>query len=65
MGDRGGMDKLKGKAKEKAGKAMDDDRLKREGRTDQAKGKAKEAVEDAKENVQGVKDSLRPKRDGS
>ncbi|WP_327701688.1 CsbD family protein [Streptomyces decoyicus] len=61
MGDKGAMDKMKGKAKQKAGKAMGDERLKSEGRTDEAKGKAKNAVGNAKENVQGMKDSLKNK----
>ncbi|MFJ9471666.1 CsbD family protein [Streptomyces caniferus] len=61
MGDRGAMDKMKGKAKQKAGKAMGDERLKSEGRTDEAKGKAKGAMGSAKENIQGMKDSLKSK----
>ncbi|WP_030986733.1 CsbD family protein [Streptomyces sp. NRRL S-1813] len=61
MGDKGAMDKMKGKAKQKAGKAMGDERLKSEGRTDEAKGKAKNAMGNAKENVQGMKDSLKNK----
>lgn len=56
MADKGGMDKIKGKAKEAAGKATGSDRMKAEGKMDQAKGKAKEAVADAK-------DHLRDKRD--
>ncbi|MEV5125105.1 CsbD family protein [Streptomyces decoyicus] len=61
MGDKGAMDKMKGKAKQKAGKVMGDERLKSEGRTDEAKGKAKSAMGNAKENAQGMKDSLKGK----
>ncbi|MFD7664317.1 CsbD family protein [Streptomyces sp. NPDC059788] len=61
--DRSAMDKAKGKAKEMAGKATGDDRLKGEGRTDQAKGKAKDAMDEAKGNVQGMRDSLKDKGD--
>lgn len=53
MGDKGAMDKMKGKAKQKAGKIMGDERMKSEGRTDEAKGKAKGAMGNAKENIQG------------
>ncbi|MFD3328411.1 CsbD family protein [Streptomyces sp. NPDC058701] len=56
MADKGGMDKIKGKAKEAAGKATGNDRMKAEGKMDQAKGKTKDAVT-------GAKDSLRDKRD--
>ncbi|MER5884888.1 CsbD family protein [Streptomyces sp. NPDC001941] len=59
------MDKVKGKAKEWAGKATGDDRMAAEGQTDQAKAKAKDAVDKAKERVEGVVDSLRNKRDDS
>jgi uncharacterized protein YjbJ (UPF0337 family) len=41
----GEMDKLKGRAKEAAGAATDDDQLRREGKIDQAAGKTKEAAE--------------------
>lgn len=61
MGDKGAMDKMKGKAKQKVGKVTGDERLKSEGRTDEAKGKAKNAMGNAKENVQGMKDSLKSK----
>ncbi|MEU5544756.1 CsbD family protein [Streptomyces sioyaensis] len=61
MGGKGAMDKMKGKAKQKAGKAMGDERLKGEGRADEAKGRAKGAMGDARENLQGMKDSLKGK----
>ncbi|MCX5384302.1 CsbD family protein [Streptomyces sp. NBC_00083] len=57
MGESG-MDKVKGKAKEMAGKATGNDRMKSEGKTDQAKGKAKDAMDGAKERAKGVGDSL-------
>ena len=41
----GETDKLKGRAKEAAGAATDDDQLRREGKVDQAAGKTKEAAE--------------------
>ncbi|WP_030776465.1 CsbD family protein [Streptomyces sp. NRRL S-920] len=63
MGDKGGMDKLKGKAKEMAGKATGDDRREAEGRTDRAKGEAKDAMESARDKAKGMKDSM--KRDDS
>ncbi|WP_030612714.1 CsbD family protein [Streptomyces sclerotialus] len=58
MADKGAMDKLKGKAKEMAGKATGDRRMKGEGRADQTKGKAKDAVDETKNQAKGVKDSL-------
>ncbi|GAA0477581.1 CsbD family protein [Streptomyces olivaceiscleroticus] len=58
MADKGAMDKLKGKAKEMAGKATGDRRMKGEGRADQTKGKAKDAVDEAKGQGKGIKDSL-------
>jgi uncharacterized protein YjbJ (UPF0337 family) len=52
-------DQIKGKAKEAAGKVTGDDRLEREGQTDQAKGKVKDVADDVTESVAGVRDSLR------
>ncbi|KOT59197.1 MULTISPECIES: CsbD family protein [Streptomyces] len=63
MGDESAMDKVKGKAKEMAGKATGDDRMKSEGKTDRAKGKVKGAMDEAKENAQGMRDSLKDKGD--
>ena len=57
----GEMDKMKGKAKEWAGKATGDKRMEGEGKTDQAKGDVKGAAEDAKESAKGVGDSLKKK----
>ncbi|POX40193.1 CsbD family protein [Streptomyces sp. Ru73] len=58
MADKGAMDKLKGKAKEMAGKATGDRRMKGEGKADQTKGKAKDAMDEVKGQGEGVKDSL-------
>ncbi|MGA4545315.1 CsbD family protein [Uniformispora flossi] len=52
------MDKLKGKAKEVAGKVTGDKRQESEGRTDQAKGEVKETAENARDQVRGMRDSL-------
>jgi uncharacterized protein YjbJ (UPF0337 family) len=41
----GKADELKGRVKEAAGAITDDDKLRREGKIDQAAGKAKQAVE--------------------
>lgn len=43
----GKTDDLKGRVKEAAGAIADDDRLRREGKTDQAAGKIKQTVEKA------------------
>ena len=45
------FDDMKGRAKEAAGDLADDDRLKREGKADQAGAKVKEVAENAKEKV--------------
>jgi uncharacterized protein YjbJ (UPF0337 family) len=50
----GETDKLKGRAKEAAGAATNDDELRREGKIDQAAGKTKEA---AAEGVEKAKDA--------
>ena len=59
MADSSGMKKMKGKAKEAAGKVTGNERMQSEGRTDQAKGKAKEAMGDAKDKAAGMKDSAK------
>ena len=41
----GESDKIKGRAKEAAGAATDDDQLRREGKVDQGAGKTKEKIE--------------------
>lgn len=63
MTDNGAMDKLKGKAKELAGKVTGDKRKTSEGQADQVKGGAKGVAGDAKDRVEGVKDSLTDKKD--
>ena len=47
----GKMDELKGRAKEAAGAITDNDRLRREGKADQAVGKVKQAVEKVVDKV--------------
>ena len=49
---------LGGKAKEGVGKATGNERLEREGETDQAKTTAKEGVRKVKDSLAGMKDSL-------
>jgi uncharacterized protein YjbJ (UPF0337 family) len=53
MSERG--EDLKGRAKEAAGSLTDDDRLRREGKADQASAKVKEKAEDA---VDAVRDKV-------
>jgi uncharacterized protein YjbJ (UPF0337 family) len=45
------MDDMKGRAKEAVGDLTDDDKLKREGKTDQAVGKVKEKIDEAADKV--------------
>ena len=47
-------DKIKGRVKEAVGVITDNDRLKREGRTDQVVGEAKETVEKVQDKVKRV-----------
>ncbi|WP_405783442.1 CsbD family protein [Streptomyces sp. NBC_00859] len=58
MGDDSATDKIKGKAKEAAGKVTGNKRQEAEGKTDQAKGGTKNALGDAKDRAKGMKDSL-------
>jgi uncharacterized protein YjbJ (UPF0337 family) len=51
----GKSDELKGRVKEAAGVLTDDEKLKREGKTDQAVGKIKQQVEKV---IAKVKDAL-------
>lgn len=51
-----GMDKLKGKAKEAAGRLTDDPDLVAEGKLDQAKGDVKQAAEKAKDAAKDILD---------
>jgi len=59
----GKTEDLKGRAKEAAGDLTENDRLKREGKTDQASGKVKEFLEDAKEKGEEVVDKVKEKID--
>jgi uncharacterized protein YjbJ (UPF0337 family) len=56
------IDQVKGRVKEAAGDLTDNDRLKREGKTDRAAGKAKEVVDKgrdmAEEKVDALKDRI-------
>lgn len=55
------IDDAKGRVKEAAGDLTDNDRLKREGKVDQAGAKVKEFVEDVKEKVEGAVDEVKDK----
>ena len=44
-------DEMKGRAKEAVGDLTDDDKLKREGKTDQAVGKVKEKIDEAADKI--------------
>jgi uncharacterized protein YjbJ (UPF0337 family) len=50
------IDAAKGRVKEAAGSLTDDDRLKREGRTDQAKSSVKDAVDKAADKAKDAVD---------
>lgn len=55
MGE-GTIDKLKGRAKETAGAATDNDELRAEGRVDQGKGGLKDKVDDVADKVKDAID---------
>jgi uncharacterized protein YjbJ (UPF0337 family) len=55
------IDDAKGRVKEAAGDLTDNDRLKREGKTDQVGAKVKEFAEDVKEKVEDVVDDVKEK----
>ncbi|MEY2434917.1 MAG: hypothetical protein QOC92_4642 [Acidimicrobiaceae bacterium] len=55
------IDDAKGRVKEAAGDLTDDDRLKREGKTDQVGAKVKDFVEDVQEKVEGAVDDVKEK----
>ena len=55
------IDDAKGRVKEAAGDLTDNDRLKREGKSDQVGAKVKEIVEDVKEKVEDVVDDVKGK----
>ncbi|MFD8544889.1 CsbD family protein [Streptomyces sp. NPDC059649] len=65
MAGKGAKDKIKGKAKQATGKITGDDRLKAEGRMDEAKGKAKDAMEDTRETARGAKESVKRRTERS
>lgn len=50
----GKADELKGRVKEAAGAITDDDKLRREGKVDQAAGKTKQVVEKTIDKVKDV-----------
>ena len=52
-------DKIKGRIKEAVGVITDNDRLKREGQTDQVVGEVKEAAEKVKDKVERVVEKVR------
>ena len=55
------IDDAKGRVKEAAGDLTDKERLKREGKADQAGAKVKEFVDDVKEKVEGAVDDVKEK----
>jgi len=55
----GKADEIKGRVKEAAGAITDDDKLRREGKVDQAAGKVKQAAEKA---VDAVKNAVQGKK---
>jgi uncharacterized protein YjbJ (UPF0337 family) len=52
-------DKIKGRVKEAVGVITDNDRLKREGRTDQAEGEVKETVEKVQDKAKQVVEKVK------
>jgi uncharacterized protein YjbJ (UPF0337 family) len=52
-------DKIKGRVKEAVGVITDNDRLKREGQTDQVVGEVKEATEKVKDKVARVVEKVK------
>jgi uncharacterized protein YjbJ (UPF0337 family) len=61
---RKAAERLKGKGKETAGKAVRDERLEAEGKTDQVKGGLKQAGEKAKDAGKKVKEALKKSAKG-
>jgi uncharacterized protein YjbJ (UPF0337 family) len=57
----GKIDDLKGRAKEAAGDLTDNDRMKNDGKVDQASGKIKDKLENAKDWVEDKVDKARDK----
>jgi uncharacterized protein YjbJ (UPF0337 family) len=52
----GAIDKLKGRAKEAAGAATDNDKLRTEGRIDQGKGSIKEKIDQVADKAKSALD---------
>ncbi|MFF1360567.1 CsbD family protein [Streptomyces sp. NPDC058297] len=59
MTGRGGMDKIKGKAKEMTGKITGDRRKEAEGKGDQFKAEGKKAMREVHDRARGARDSLK------
>ncbi|HMS87834.1 MAG TPA: CsbD family protein [Acidimicrobiales bacterium] len=59
----GNLDNTKGRIKEAAGDLTDNDRLRREGKVDQAAGTIKDKVDSAKDWVQDKVDDARRRND--
>ena len=55
------IDDAKGRVKEAAGDLTDNDKLKREGKADQAGAKVKDFVDDVKEKVEDAVDNVKDK----
>jgi len=55
------IDDAKGRVKEAAGDVTDNDKLKREGKADQAGAKVKDFVDDVKEKVEDAVDGVKEK----
>jgi len=55
------IDDAKGRVKEAAGDITDNDRLKREGKADQAGAKVKEFADDVKDKVEDAVDKVKDK----
>ena len=56
----GTLDKVKGRVKEAAGALTDDDKMRREGKTDQAAGSVKNAAEKVVDTVKKAVKGERP-----
>jgi uncharacterized protein YjbJ (UPF0337 family) len=55
---KGGMEELKGNAKQAWGDITDDDQMKAEGKVDEAKGRAQQAMGDLKDKATDIKDDV-------
>ena len=58
------FEETKGRVKEAAGDLTDNDKLKREGKTDQMSGKAKQKIDDAKDKIEDGVDRVKDKVQG-